>query len=220
MKKNLLLFAMICTTLFLTSCSKDGPQGPEGIKGEIGALGQKGDKGDKGDAGPKGTTGNTGGTGSTGSTGSTGTTGNTGPKGDPGNANVKVYSKDILNETWTVEGTIPVGLLKLEIPAPNVLTRNAINNHVILVYVESSDFGYIWSLLPYYTDRNIRVQYDLREGLLILKRDQNGQAKTQSIFSKVRIVVIEPTSSGTINRKTPIDFKDYNAVKAYYNLED
>lgn len=88
------------------------------------------------------------------------------------------------------------------------------------MYVQSSKYGSIWSLLPYYTDRNISLQYEIREGKLILKRDQNGKPATQSYISQVRLVIIESQGFGTINRMVPADYKDYDVVKAYYNVQE
>lgn len=176
---------MLVTTLFLTSCSKDGPQGPDGIQGEAGALGPKGDKGDK---------------------------------GDPGNANVKSYTSDISTASWTTVGTSTAGYLKLDISATTVLTSSVINNSVMLVYVLSTDHP-TWALLPYYTARNISVEYDINVGKLTLERSQNGKPNTQSNFYKVKLVIIGTSDDGTIRRTAPIDYRDYNAVEEYYHLE-
>lgn len=226
MKRNLLsIFAYVFLSFsigFITSCSDDSPDSPEV---QVGARGDKGDKGEKGDRGTDGTSGekgNTGAAGATGATGATGTTGTKGDKGEQGNANVKVYTKDISGATWETYGTTSSGYLRLIIDAPNILTRDVVKNWVILVYVASSDYGFSWSLLPYYTDRNIRVQYEIREGSVIIKRDQDGKAKTQSNFSEIKIVAIQPSSTGTISqiKNSPIDFKNYEAVKGHFKFQD
>lgn len=192
MKKNLLFITLIVASLFVSSCSEDDAQGPKGAKGESGAVGEKGDQGE---------------------------TGEKGDQGETGNANVKSYTKDIQNETWAMVGSTTSGYLSLGISAPTLLTSSIIKNAIILVYVESSDFSE-WTLLPYYTDRNITVEYALFNGVLSLRRSQDGKPRTQSYFSKVKLVIIEPSSSGTIQRTAAVDYKDYNAVKEYYKLED
>jgi hypothetical protein len=162
-----------------------------------GLKGDKGDKGAKGDQGLKG------------------------DKGTPGNANVKVYTKDITSATWTIVGSLASGQLRLEIPAPNVLTADVVENWVNLVYVNTSDFGG-WGLVPYYTERNIRVTATINVGKLILTRDQDNQPSTQSWFHKVKLVCIKPSSTGTINRQgaPPIDYSDYQAVVDYYGIAE
>lgn len=189
-----------CTALLVISlfagCSKEGPAGPAGQQGPAGPTGQQGPLGTKGDKGDKG------------------------PQGAQGNANVKVYTKDISNATWTTIGTAADGYLKLDIMASNVLTADVVNNWVNLVYVYTSDESGPWALLPYYTERNIRVTADIQIGHLILKRDQDGQPYTQSWFNTVKLVCIKPSASGAISRSSrPLpDLHDYNAVCRYYGL--
>jgi hypothetical protein len=111
---------------------------------------------------------------------------------------VKVYDLDISKLLWATVGSSSSGYLSLKIDAPNVLTSDVINNWVVLVYVESTDFGY-WALVPYYTERDIRVTADVEPGYVILKRDQDGQPITQSNFSALRLVLINPVTFGAIN---------------------
>lgn len=186
---------LLALALF-TACTKEGPAGPAGEPGSPGATGLQGPKGDRGNKGDKG------------------------DKGDQGNANVKVYTKDITGSIWTVVGSVSSGYLMLDISAPNVLTDDVVNNWVNLVYVYTSDFNGPWALLPYYSQRHIRVTAEIKTGHLILKRDQNDQASTQSWFHRVRLVCIRPSSTGSIARKTgPLpDFSDYWAVCHYYDL--
>ena len=110
----------------------------------------------------------------------------------------KVYTMDISNMTSTTTGTSSSGYLSLKINAPNVLTSDVVSDWIILVYVKSTDFGN-WALVPYYTERDIRVTADVRTGYVVLKRDQDGQPYTQSNFSTVRIVLIKSGSAGTLN---------------------
>ena len=108
------------------------------------------------------------------------------------------YTKDISGMTWTTVGTNSSGYLSLQIDAPNLLTSDVVNNWVILVYLRTSDFS-SWALVPYYTERNIRVTADIYTGRIILKRDQNGTPYTQSNFSTLRLVLMKPVATGTIN---------------------
>lgn len=204
MKNKYLLLLFIAAALFVTSCGKDGDIGPKGDTGEQGATGAKGDKGDKGA---------------------------TGSKGANGNANVKVFTKDIGQATWVVNSTGGgKGYLSLTVPA-TVLTEDIINNWVNIVYVSTSDFGWSWGMVPYYTERNIRVTAELRVGSITLKRDQDGAPYTQSGFSAVKVVCIEPSSVGelkvanktqviqALNQKG-ININNFNSVKEGLSLKD
>lgn len=192
-----------------------GEQGESGTTGPRGTTGPKGDKGDKGDRGEQGESG------TTGPRGATGATGDKGDKGDTGNANVSVYTQDISQDSWETIGSSSNGYLRLRISAPNILTKDVVKKWVVLVYVESSDYS-DWALLPYYTERGIRVQVEVREGFITIKRDQNNRPITQSNFDKVKIVTIQPSSTGTISQiqNSNIDFKSYQSVRNYYNLNE
>lgn len=165
----------------------------EGPRGPAGVAGEQGPRGEKGDAGDKG------------------------DKGDSGNANVKVYTKDISSANWEREGSY----LILKIKAPNILTRDVLDNHTILTYVRSTDHS-SWSLLPYLTHRGILVEVDVELGEITLQRSQNGAPTTQSRFSRLKLVIIGQTSSEELNRSPdiPVDYEDYEAVKKYYNFKD
>lgn len=182
--KTVVILSLATLSLLYIGCTKEGPEGPAGAQGPAGVAGVQGGKGDKGD------------------------------KGDPGNANVKVFTKDISAETWSVQGTNSSGYEYLNISAPQVLTSDVVNNWVNLVYVRTSDFQGAWALLPYYTERKIRVSADIAVGKIVLKRDQDGAPYTQSWHDRIRLVCIEPSSTGTIARKSGslVDYADYAAV--------
>lgn len=192
LKKTTVILSFAVSLLLYIGCTKEGPAGPAGTQGPAGVAGVQGGKGDKGD------------------------------KGDSGNANVKVYSKDISSSIWETVGNNAAGYLKLTIPAPQVLTSDVVNNWINLVYVYTSDFKGSWALLPYYSERNIRVTADITVGAIILKRDQDGTPYTQSWFNKVRLICIEPSSTGTIARKSEplVDYTDYAAVCRYYSIPE
>lgn len=207
--KTVAFFRQVIVTvlalLLFTACSKTGPAGPVGPAGPAGSAGSAGPKGATGAAGPAGPK------------------GATGAKGAQGNANVKVYTKDISAAKWTIIGTSTSGYLELKIDAPSVLTADVVQNWVTLVYVNTSDFNQNgWALLPYYSDRDIRVSADIYVGYLLIDRDQDGEPSTQSWFNKVKLVLIKPSSSGSISRTSaPLpDFKDYRAVCRYYGIRE
>lgn len=207
MKSKRLLLLLLAAVLFTTSCGKDGAVGPKGDTGAAGERGATGATGATGPAGPKGSTGAT------------------------GNANVKVYTKDISSAAWVTHSQGgSKGYLSLTIPA-SVLTDDIINNWVNLVYVSTSDFGYNWGMVPYYTERNIRVTAELAVGSITLKRDQDGTPYTQSGFSAVKVVCIKPSSVGALAtanqkdvaealRQKGIDVNSFESVKQGLSLKE
>ncbi|WP_157986729.1 collagen-like triple helix repeat-containing protein [Chitinophaga alhagiae] len=165
---------LLALPLLLLSCSKEGPAGPQGEPGAQGAPGTPGPQGPQGAQGP------------------------TGPNGQNGNANVKVFEKDITSETWTAAGTYSY----LNVQAPNVLTANVLNASTVLVYVLTSDFGGGWGLVPYTTERNIRVTAEVAIGYIRLRKDQNNTPTTQSWHHRLRVVIIANTgAAGALNRQ-------------------
>lgn len=127
--------------------------------------------------------------------GAQGVPGPQGPQGSQGNANVQVYEKDISAMTWTASGTYSY----LSVPAPNVLKSDVLEKNTILVYVYTSDFGG-WGIVPYHTERNIRVTAEVKVGSVLLRKDQDGSPTTQSWHHKIRLVIIRNTATNTLNR--------------------
>ncbi|NML23097.1 hypothetical protein HHL16_19620 [Pseudoflavitalea sp. G-6-1-2] len=125
--------------------------------------------------------------------------GDQGPKGDPGNANVSVFEKDISTATWITSGTMAAGYLYLDIAAPNVLTAKALEENTILVYVYTSDFSG-WGIVPYMTERNIRVTAMVNTGVVRIIKEQNGKPSTQSWHNKIRVVLVKNAGApGALN---------------------
>lgn len=112
----------------------------------------------------------------------------------------KVFEKDISAMTWTTVGNANNGYLKLTISAPQVLTQEALDSNVALVYVYTSDFNG-WGQLPYHTDRNINVTADVSAGQIILKKQQDGKPYTQSWHNTVRVVLVPTTSTGVLQKQ-------------------
>lgn len=131
--------------------------------------------------------------GESGAPGENGINGTNGLNGKDGNANIQIYTYSLRDAVWTTVGSINNGYLQLDIPAPQVLTADALENNVILVYIKSSDFSN-WAQLPYYTERNIRVQADITVGRVRLKRDQDGRPSTQSNFQSMRLAIMKKTA--------------------------
>lgn len=148
--------------------------------------------------------------------------GKDGEQGPMGNANVKVFTRDLTDLTWTTVGNSNSGYLRMEVSATNVLTSEVLEKSTILVYVYTSDFGGDWALLPYYTERDIRCSAEVMIGKIILKKDQEGKPYTQSWHNKIKVVIIEESSSGVLSRRFPNkNFQEmsYYEVMDYFGLE-
>lgn len=129
--------------------------------------------------------------------GAPGPAGPQGPQGVAGNANVRVYEKDISAMTWSAATTYSW----LDVNAPNVLTSATISSSTILVYVYTSDFGG-WGQVPYSTERNIRVSAEISTGRVRLRKDQNNTPTTQSWHHKLRLVIIRNSgAAGVLSRQ-------------------
>ncbi|WP_220392875.1 hypothetical protein [Chitinophaga lutea] len=182
--KQLFVFLLACPMLFL-SCTKEGPAGAEGPQGPAGPTGAQGPQGGQGPQGPA---------------------------GQNGNANVRIYEKNIMALTWTGAGTYSY----LDVAAPTVLTAANISANTILVYVATSDFGGNFGLVPYVTERNIRVTAEISTGNVRLRKDQNGTPTTQSWHSTLRLVLIQNSGAAAPLNRQAYDndsFKDYPKEK-------
>lgn len=204
MKKiTYLLLLLITVVLFTASCGKDGAVGPKGDTGAAGATGPKG---------------------------ATGATGATGPAGPAGSANALYWnSNNVLTAPWTTVGSGTNGYQYLTFDVP-VLTQDILDNWITLVYVKSSDFDNNWALLPYYTERNIRVTATLYVGSITIKRDQDGTPNVQSNLNQMRLVAIQGTKGlSTVKdsqhaiaalKQMGINANDYASVKQAFHLKN
>ena len=168
----------------------------------------KGPEGGVGPAGPAGVA------------GPAGPAGATGPAGQTGNANVIQIS--YAAKTWTAtKGSGQQFIL------PSNVTTAIMNSSAILVYMTNATpnnaTSYGWYAIPGIVPAN-GVEHELyyettfggnTAGINIYRK----VASTVSLSASTRIVII-PANDIRGGRKAAVDFSDYNAVKAYYNLED
>ncbi len=105
-----------------------------------------------------------------------------------------VYERDISAMTWQNHTTYS----SLTIQAPNVLTSQALANNIVLVYVYTSDFGGDWGIVPYHTERDIRLTAQVNAGSVSLSKDQDGSPSTQSWHTKLRVVLIPIIAGGLL----------------------
>lgn len=181
--------------LLFTACSKTGPAGPAGPAGQDGAAGAQGAAGEQG------------------------------PKGDTGTANV-IYSPwmDVAYSADTVHhGTVidTVGFYA-NIPSQS-LTSDILNGGDMHIYVNlnTSDQPEV-ELLPY-VDLNTGITITPTFEINNIALYSNVNASTETIQSvkylQYRYVLIPGGTSGNAVVHPP-NWKDYNAVKKFYNLPD
>lgn len=198
--KNLMNCMMVFLFVF-SSCSKDGdagPQGPQGPQGEQGVQGPQGDQGEQGEAGTDGS------------------------DGEDGNANV-VYSSWI-SPTWNIMDT-PT-LKRMVVPANEVSNTELRDKTLVFMYLKQYGTSSIyvmpsagrWSNTWYsFTFGNTQPGF---EGLYIELKSTDGVALTEYQTEGVRgntfRYVLVPQSANT----GKLDFSDYEAVKAFYDLPD
>ncbi len=168
----------------------------------------KGPEGGVGPAGPAGVA------------GPAGPAGATGPAGQTGNANVIQIS--YAAKTWTAaKGSVQQFIF------PSNVTSAIMNSSAILIYMTNGTpnnaTSYGWYAIPGIVPSN-GVEHEFyyettfagnTAGINIYRK----VASTASLSASTRIVII-PANDIRGGRKAAVDFSDYNAVKAYYNLED
>lgn len=187
---------VVCSSLFFTGCTgKDGAVGPAGPAGPTGA------------AGPAG------------ATGPAGPAGATGAAGQTGNANVIQVS--YAARTWGTEKYAYQQFL-----FPSTITAAILNSSALLVYMTDSTPNnastYFWSPIPGILPSKgveheffYQTTFGSARGINLIRK----VASTATLAASTRIVII-PANDIRNGRKAPVDFSDYNAVKAYYNLKD
>lgn len=145
--------------------------------------------------------------------------GDTGPQGPTGNADVKMFTFG--SQTFT--GALGLKLLGL--------TQGYVDSSLVLVYYNPvPEAATAWYPCPglgsggsyetrYVIYRTSTTPEEWMVSIRAVKPDGSGPYPNALTFTKVRII-FAPASSIQTGRGTPLDLKDYNAVKNYYNLPD
>jgi len=172
-------------------------------------------KGDTGPAGPPG---------ANGATGATGPTGPQGPQGDPGTANV-IYS-EWLDVTYTADtvhngATIDTLGFYADINATKLDSTILANGEMKVYFNFGSAAQPDVVPLPYldiYSGINITVDFGVQD--IFLYSNANASSVTQNgiKLGQYRYILI-PGGETARSLKRP-DWKDYNAVKAFYGMKD
>ena len=164
-------------------------------KAADGTVGPKGDTGSTGPAGPAGLA---------------GANGAPGAAGQNGNANVTQIT---FLATFVPDAT---GRL---FTFPAAITSTILSTSAVHVYVQASNFPGVWYPIPGFISGNLdnfRTYIDAANRQVAVIR-QSGTTVTS--ITSTRVVII-PANNITFGRKANIDYADYNAVKAAYNLPD
>lgn len=176
--------------------------------------------------GPAGDTGPIGPAGSQGSAGAAGATGATGAAGQNGNANVIQIT--YAAKTWAASrGSYQ------QFGFPGDITPAIMNSSAILVYMTpasnpSNTTPYNWHPIPGTVLSTDRAEHEFYFETAFGRTPAEGTpainvfrkiASASTLTATTRIILI-PANDLRNGRKANVDFSDYNAVKAYYNLKD
>lgn len=195
-----LKYLAVILLLMCGACSKDGDPGPEGPKGDQGEQGLQGEPGTDGEQGPQG------------------------PKGDKGAANV-IYSP-WMEPNWNlIDGDQQK---RMEINAPE-LTFNMWDTGFIYMYWKTNN-GTTFPL-PYVSinaagtpiiSRTFLIRGGAKLWVEIHKYTSALTVNEYSggVYNRVRYVMVPGEILAGGREASPVDFNNYDEVKAHYNLPD
>ena len=206
------LFFIACSMFY--ACGDDGDPGPQGPQGEQGEQGLQGPQGDSGEQGAQG---------EQGETGAQGDQGPQGEPGEPGTANV-IYSQWIgsqLGPQFSEADNFNIDtdyLIDLEQDMVRVYGRDQANDNLIhpLPYTDFEEDDYytfsVTNASGFGTPPVGRINIEARS--------TNLSFSNFGKFSAFRYVIVPGAVLDGGRIKAPVDYDDYAAVKAYYNLPD
>jgi hypothetical protein len=184
----------LVTLLCLLSCADDGDQGPAGPQGT---------------AGPQGAV---------------------GPKGETGTANI-IYSDWFALNIKTGKimhyvNSTTTGVM-YEFSAPSI-TQDVLDRGMVVVFFKYGDAVHSLPIVNYQGfGIDMELFYVKKSKLYILFHKAGLQANQSTVFIEeepklFRYVVIPGGNpeAGTGRMATPVDYRDYEALKAYHNIRD
>ncbi len=187
------LIPMLFVVLLASACSKEGPIGPQGPAGTDGTNGTNGAPGAQGSQGPAGPQ---------------------GPQGNTGTANV-IYSgwTKKTNANWVNVNTT-ASTTTLEAPA---LTADLLSSGTVLVYIR---YNLVVYPLAHTFNANIgTIDFSIVPGVITIRNYIDFVKLVKPLGDADFRYVLIP--GGTQARAAaPVDYKNYEAVKAYYNLPE
>lgn len=189
--------------IILSACSAEdgepGPQGPQGEQGEVGAQGEQGPQGLPGADGADG------------------------QDGADGNANV-IFSNWI-NADWNSFDTPQTK--EMRIPVPEIEDNNELrNNSLVYMYLRQYQRSSSYPMPNSGRWNNTWYSFTFgdtapsRYGIMVLLESTDGVDLTEFQFAgsrgnRFRYVVVPENA-----QSAKLDYSNYEAVKAFYNLPD
>jgi hypothetical protein len=165
-------------------------------------------KGPQGDIGPAGPKGDTGATGATGPAGPKGDTGATGASGGGSSTASNVFYSNWLSVQFT-----GFDEFSATITAPKI-TQEIIDKGTVLTYAKSNITGNVIPLPFAALNGTTRTTVVYNLGKVLLGANFNASSQTY------RYIIFPPGTSIGAGRKANVDFSNYEAVKAFYDLKD
>ncbi len=203
-KTNYLAFVFF---LMIAACSQDGEPGPQGPKGEQGEQGLQGPQGEEGPEGPEGPQ------------------GPQGPQGATGAANV-IYSA-WLQPVWNDSDGATFKRMIIDVPELNM---NMWDRGLIYMYWKTnngSTFPLPWVTNNVATGTPTIARTFLIRGatkLWVEIRKYSGDLVASEFSAangnRIRYVLVPGGVAASGRIAAPVDFDNYEEVKAYFNLPD
>lgn len=198
----------------LGGCSaEDGAEGPQGAQGIQGEQGQQGEPGAAGETGAQG---------EQGEQGEPGADGADGQDGEDGNANV-IYS-NWLDADWN--GQDEPNRKLMIIPITEISQQELRNKSLVFMYLSQWGTSSIYTMPgsgrwdnTFYNFTFGTNQPDF-QGILVRLNSTDGAALDERQYAAFRgnrfryVIIPESGQSGKL------DYNDYEAVKAFYNIPD
>jgi hypothetical protein len=207
LNKSISILSFLFMSVLIFSCAEDGEIGPVGPQGTAGTNGTDG------------------------ADGATGPQGADGQDGEDGNANV-IYS-DWFSPVWNIADGSNVKTMEI-VDQEFVAAQE---NGVILLYWATQDES--THLLPWNTFNSLgtisisrdyeikgssgKVELTIRNyELLGSLSDEDTEGTISGVtYNQLRYVIIPGSTSNSFGRiAAEVDYEDYEAVKAYYNIPD
>lgn len=211
MKLQLIQISLLLSLFVgLASCTIEGDPGPQGPQGDQGPQGIQGPQGSQGIQGPQGSP------------------GIQGPKGDlgaPGTANV-IYSEwtNFQSGGWSaLTNFFNQKRRNYQITEPRI-NADILDRGDVRVYVKFSGSSISVQALPIRQsitqnkDQHLGYTLQTNNIIVFLYNEDGTDPGTFGAGNQYRYLIIPGGTPG--GRTAPVDYNDYDAVKAYYRLPD
>lgn len=201
-------FFTLAMLLLIASCGKEGDPGPQGVQGEQGPEGPQGPQGEEGPQGPQG---------------SQGVQGPQGEQGEPG-ANI-IYS-EWMDPDWN--DTDNPRFKRMSFSPPDMNKNIWDTGHIYMYWKTNNGTTYALPYTSFNSSGNplISRTFFIRSASTLYVQIQKYQSDLATneysggIYNKIRYILVPGEIAASGKKAVPVDFNDYEAVKAYYNIPD